>query len=305
MKKDIAKVNIIFHSADLDGWCSGAIARTFYEKLGYEIRMIPWNYGQNDPVINESEFIVAVDISLSIGFMRKVDVWIDHHKTAIEDSHNNEYDNISGSRIVGHSASLLAWKYFFMAGAPIEKAVSECPSVVYFVDRYDVWKNDDRDGVSWETVLEAQYGMRAMLKMPTTDDDYQKWKDRFDAKRYLDDDDILETGRIILNYQRQQDSRLCKARAFDIEFEGLIVAAINNPCSNSNTFKEYVNKDHHAVMSFSYDPKTCKWVVSLYGNNKGIDLSLIAKKYGGGGHANACGFSVDDINSIIKNRYPF
>jgi nanoRNase/pAp phosphatase (c-di-AMP/oligoRNAs hydrolase) len=44
------------------------------------------------------------------------------------------------------------------------------------------------------------------------------------------------------------------------------------------------------------------WNVSLYQNTltESPDLSVIAKKYGGGGHAGACGFMVKDINQILK-----
>jgi nanoRNase/pAp phosphatase (c-di-AMP/oligoRNAs hydrolase) len=37
-----------------------------------------------------------------------------------------------------------------------------------------------------------------------------------------------------------------------------------------------------------------KWVVSLY-TTKDIDVSEIAKKYGGGGHKQAAGFTCDKL----------
>jgi len=78
-----------YHSADLDGHCSGAIVKHFNP----ECEMFPINYGQTFPweKIQEDEWIYMVDFSLQpFEDMVKLNqscnlVWIDHHATAIED----------------------------------------------------------------------------------------------------------------------------------------------------------------------------------------------------------------------------
>jgi len=40
--------------------------------------------------------------------------------------------------------------------------------------------------------------------------------------------------------------------------------------------------------------KDKKWKISLY-STKEIDMSPIAKEYGGGGHAKACGMTLDSL----------
>ena len=40
------------------------------------------------------------------------------------------------------------------------------------------------------------------------------------------------------------------------------------------------------------------WNVSLYSDND-IDVSVIAKRNGGGGHRSACGFQVADIRDVL------
>jgi nanoRNase/pAp phosphatase (c-di-AMP/oligoRNAs hydrolase) len=44
-------------------------------------------------------------------------------------------------------------------------------------------------------------------------------------------------------------------------------------------------------MPFSFDGD--EWIISLYSRN--IDVSEIAKKYGGGGHKGAAGFHCKDL----------
>ena len=53
-------------------------------------------------------------------------------------------------------------------------------------------------------------------------------------------------------------------------------------------------------MAFKYDGKIKKWVVSLYTTKINIDVSKIAKLYGGGGHKGAAGFVSDDINLFLN-----
>lgn len=59
------------------------------------------------------------------------------------------------------------------------------------------------------------------------------------------------------------------------------------------------NKDLDFIMMISYSD------IGLRGKNK-VDLSEIAKKYGGGGHFNAAGFPIngkENINMILENVY--
>ena len=86
----------IYHSRDFDGWSSAAIVRTIWP----EIELIGWDYDMELPELPDSKNIIMVDISLvreedketnPMLFMIELAkrstqlVWIDHHKSAIED----------------------------------------------------------------------------------------------------------------------------------------------------------------------------------------------------------------------------
>lgn len=289
------KANIVFHSADLDGHCSGVVCYMGLLAMGYmpdDITMIPWNYGQPVPECKQGEDYVLTDISFPLDDMllyqlhaREL-VWIDHHKSAIEEM--RQLGKIPGLQRVGDSASLLAWEFYF-TGQPL-------PEAVYWVDRYDVWKKDNPVN-PWDMVLDAQFGLRYHTSIPTDEKSLEHWESiirKDDAVFY-----IRQDGKLLYDYEAKQNKIHC-SRAFDLTFHGLKFAAINNPMSGSLVLESYKRDYHDALMVFGYDPKINAWRVSLYENGKDIDLTVIAKEYGGGGHRNACGFQVDDINEVIS-----
>lgn len=284
---------IIYHKADLDGFCSAAIARLHFNAKREDVVMVGHDYHLPSPMsmIKEDDAVVMVDISLKSDQMLLLAlygaVWIDHHKTAIADAEKDGYmQHMKGSRKVGDSASLLAWKYFF----PNKRV----PDVVYWVDRYDVWKK----GADWKEVLEVQYGMRATLGDPLIESEYHKWLALLQGASNMGQ--IHETGVTITNFSRKENEVRC-SRAFDIHYDGLRIAAVNAFPGGSTVLESYAVKDHDALMVFGFNGKD--WSISLYHNDKSLnkpDLSVIAKRFCGGGHAGACGFTIKNIDEFVN-----
>ena len=71
---------------------------------------------------------------------------------------------------------------------------------------------------------------------------------------------------------------------------------VNSGSANSLFFKDYDRKSEIDIfISYIRLPEN-HWTVSLYSNKQPeIDVSKIAKKYGGGGHAGASGFQCDEL----------
>lgn len=120
-----------YHSADLDGHCSGAIVKLAHP----ECEMIPINYGQEFPwdTIILGETVFMVDFSLPAGDMKALNLnsdlrWIDHHKSAIE-ALSGLY---KGIREIGLGACELVWRYCF-PNDPV-------PYAVHLLSVYDVWR---------------------------------------------------------------------------------------------------------------------------------------------------------------------
>ena len=84
-----------YHSADLDGHCSGAIIKRKYP----ECEMIGINYGQDFPwrSIEAKDQVFMVDFSLQpftdmIRLQGMCNLtWVDHHQTAISDARKHNF----------------------------------------------------------------------------------------------------------------------------------------------------------------------------------------------------------------------
>ena len=293
----------IYHSRDLDGWCSAAIVQKKFPGT----HLIGWDYGKPIPFdkLIPGEPVIMVDISFDMDSMVKVAknsgfnlTWIDHHISAINDynSFMVNYTTLGGEPFMtavlenGIAACEGTWKHFF-PNKPI-------PMAVELLGMYDTWRRDDIR--MWEAeILPFQMGMKLGCDSPETfpttffseglgyDTDYV-W-------------DIIEEGRVILNYQTQINKTQCGSNAFGLTFKGLRAICLNGGGFNSDVFKSVYDEDKHDIMMpFQFNGNY--WVVSLYTTKEDIDCSKLAKEMGGGGHRKAAGFQIDNIYKLLNQE---
>jgi oligoribonuclease NrnB/cAMP/cGMP phosphodiesterase (DHH superfamily) len=297
------KTTVIYHRADFDGLFCREIAKHFMP----DAELIGWDYG--DPLIPfPSEGAVYV-LDLSPECFAEVPkyqerlVWIDHHKSAIE-----KYPpTIPGYRIDGVAACRLAWQWFSKDHTDVVVQFNGLPSKEEFVCRkvseplavrlageYDIWDKRDPDAETF------QFGLRS------TELNDSKWNwlligdmgpDQAVPRRYntvvLS---LLQDGKLLQKYQQRNDT-FAMNNSFIAEWESLKFLALNTQAKNSLAFasKDIPETGHDALLKFSFNGKI--WDCSMYHakHNTGIDLSLIAVKYGGGGHKGACGFRAESL----------
>lgn len=279
----------IYHN-DEDGVCSAAIVNLSVNDCDF----YAINYGFNIPwnKIEKADRIFLLDFGLQpfneqiklLKMKGKKLIWIDHHKTALEDEIKSG-QKFEGIREIGKAGCELTWEYFY-PDTPM-------PKTVKMMGRYDVW-----DTYYHKDVMPFHYGM--LMKGYTPTDNI--WKNLFNGDSYyeeLDYDNILKIGRICQDYQMMRYSQFCKPYHFITCFEGLKFICCNSMNSNSNLFDGFFDENKmDAMLAFGWTGNT--WTVSMYSNKKGIDVGKIAKKYGGGGHANAAGFQCTDIPFPMK-----
>lgn len=290
---------VIYHSADYDGIFCREIARKFLP----DAELIGWNFGDPPvrPTATDKE-VYVLDLPVDKPFGIEPDriwpgcsnvIWIDHHKSAIE-SHPKQ---IPGYRIDGVSACRLAWQWLSQPGSkdvPLNWKARTMPCKQDFVDRtvkeplavrltgeYDIWDKRDPRADTF------QYALRSLDISPT------QWDGILSTNPCAEDcvEYWLKAGGAAQKYQARIDADVAKHRSFDLKWEGLNFMTINAVRCNSLTFEAAVRNDHDALLGFYWNGKV--WTVSLYHapHRKDIDLSLIAVKYGGGGHKGACGFT--------------
>lgn len=286
---------VIYHRADFDGLFSREIAKRHF---GDAAVYLGWDYGDPlPPRPANTDSLYMIDISVE-GLMDHPGlVWIDHHKSAME-----QYSaTIPGYRIDGVAACRLAWQWFnseLSPANPFCSAVSwNLPSKEHFVSRevreplavrlageYDVWdKRDPRAEL-------FQHGLRSV--------------DELDWPRLLSFDgpsdvhassyvtELLRGGEMLQRARQRENESIIKSQGFTLQFEGLTFIACNAARYNSLLFTAGLRPEHDGCLGFKWDGGKGKWSVSLYGvpGKPDIDFSAIARRYGGGGHKQACGF---------------
>jgi len=268
----------LYHSADLDGNCSGALIKMRYP----ECEMYGIDYGIDFPwgIIDPDEKIFMVDYSLQpFTDMIKLHellgdnlIWIDHHISAILES--EEYGkHIDGTRDSEFAACELVWNYI--------KSDTNTPTFVTLLGRFDVW--DHTDG----RVLPYQYGMKQYDCNPNNVD---FWHEMFDTERVVQ---IINEGEIILRYIKEDNTKYAKTNAFETELYGRKCIAINKLQASSIVFNSvWDNTKYDMMVAFGWRNKS--WVVTMYTDND-VDVSVIAKTFGGGGHKKAAGFQCNTL----------
>jgi len=286
----MSNIYVFYHSADLDGQSSAAIINLWY-KNKRTIQLIPIDHGEPFPweLIHSDDTVYVVDYVLS-PFKDMVQlnnicelIWIDHHKSAIEnynESIKNGAKGIKGLREIGRGACELVWNYMY--------PYDQLPESIYYLSLYDVWKHQEEPNS-----LYFQYGMKGIDNTnPSNEDLWEKLI--FNNNRNLMTD-IIKNGKVIIEYQRTQNKRLCEFVAFETDLDGFSAIAINNgPPGSSQRFESvWDNKKYDLMINFYR--KDHQWVISLYTDKNEVDVSNIAKGYGGGGHMQAAGMSLDTL----------
>lgn len=289
----------IYHSKDLDGYCSGAIVKRKYP----DAQLIGFDYGDSYSdlfdKIPQMQPIIMIDVSLTMAGMANLSAhsafqltWIDHHISAINEFKSFQHPDAQSITAIledGISACEGGWKYLF----PNEFT----PKAVTLLGMYDTWRNKDKE--LWDDeIMPFQYGMRMICSSAETFP--QHLLHAYSIQHNHDVvTDIIHVGKHILSYQKMQNERACKS-AFEFEFDGLRAICLNNGGANSQVFESVYDESKHDVMiPFVFTGK--HWTFSLYTTKENIDCSVIAKSRGGGGHKKAAGFQTKDIKEVFPS----
>ena len=265
----------IYHHNDLDGRCGGAIALRWAEgPISYRsIQLIELDYKDSVDVdsIQENERLVIVDFSFKPELMEKVlkktthITWIDHHKTAFEYKYSME---LAGLRDERYSGCELAWMHF--------RSLFPMPHSVKLIG--------DRDKWAWKFGQETTTFNQG-IKLYDTSPDSPFWDGLFTDDADVTIKYICKEGETCIRFRDSFCADYAKGYGFETEFEGHKAFAMGLYMFGSEAFGQRI-REYPLCLSFEFDGKN--YVVGLYSET--IDVSEIAKRYGGGGHKGAAGF---------------
>ncbi len=276
-------VTIIYHGNCPDGFGAALAAYLYfnqqasYKTIKKHIIYYKGKHGNAPPeCINHDVYIL--DFSYSRDHMQalchrahKV-ILIDHHISAYNELKDldQEFNNLTLLFDMQQSGAVLSWQYFHN---------SPTPELLLHIQDNDLWqfKLDNT-----RTILSAimSYPMKMRL-----------WNSWLNDKQALEK---LHAEGLILERQITRQIKHYKRAARMGKIAGYTVPVVNAPSSIGSELLHQLSEGHPFAAAYEDKPERRTWQLRS-GGEQAIDVSEIARLFGGGGHKNASGFSTENF----------
>jgi oligoribonuclease NrnB/cAMP/cGMP phosphodiesterase (DHH superfamily) len=280
------KTYVLYHGGCWDGFCAAWVAR---RHLPADTEYIPVQYWQPEPQMECNSMVYLLDFSYKRPEMRNMlsqmhlVIVLDHHKTAetelagLVDEFTMRPDlinNIPGSRLplihfdMSKSGGRLTWEHFHGSVKP--------NWLVEYTEDRDLW----RWKLDWSKEINAW-----LRSFPL---DFELWDDFSLVGPGCGAWDMrIDSGTSIIRRESQiVDEHVRHAR--EIEMAGHKILAVNATVLFSDIAGELAKDRPFGACYFDNGDGLRVW--SLRSRDGGIDVSEVARQFGGGGHRNAAGF---------------
>lgn len=260
----------IYHGGCDDGF--GA-AFAVWKRDGDCVTYHPGVYGVAPPDVTGLD-VAIVDFSykrpvmIELASKAKSILVLDHHKTAQADLDglSAECANVTVQFDMERSGAVMAWEYFHPA-APLPKFFE------YLQDR-DLWTKR-LPGVDEFTAALRSYPQ-----------DFATW-DRLYSEGAIH---LIEEGMAIQRYYRMLVEQ-AKKHAFTREIGGYRVPVVNASMFMSSEVAGELAEGNPFAAVYAETEKGVIWSLRSRAPD-GVDVSEVAKRFGGGGHKHAAGFTL-------------
>lgn len=265
------KTICIYHGNCADGFgAAWGFRHSLHGKID-NVEFYPGVYQEPPPDVQGKnvimlDFSYKRDVVLQMACAARNILIIDHHKSAAADLVNLP-SNVFTIFDINKSGAMLAWEYFNSDEPP--------PKLIEHIQDRDLWR------FKLPFTREIQAGL---FSHPY---DFDQWDDLMrdpHCARLRDDGIAIERKHF-------KDIReFIRVAAFRTD-----IAGYNVPCLNAPYFW---SSDAGHILAQAEPFAACYWrvpdgyVFSLRSASDGVDVSLVATQYGGGGHHNAAGFKV-------------
>lgn len=252
----------IYHRNCADGftaaWCAKLAGVTDFHAS---------QYGEAPPDVDGLD-VVVVDFSYPRDVLfamkeRARSIYVlDHHKSARAALEGLDFCLFDMER----SGAAMTWDYFF------PDLARKRPLLVDYVQDRDLWQ--------WR--LPSSREVNAVIGS------YEQTFENWDRLGGLDVREMHAEGAAILRYQDKLADQIA-ANAEEVEIDGHLVLVSNSGVLQSEVGERLAKGRPFGVVWFEREGEI---VLSLRSRAGGIDVSELARKFGGGGHAGAAGMRV-------------
>lgn len=270
---------VIYHAGCYDGFTAAWVANSVlkYEPEGCEL--FPATFGDAPPDVTGRD-VYVLDFSYPRQTMIEMAAKaasfqvFDHHQTAQVDCEGLEFCTFDMER----SGAGMAWDHF---QDPTDRH--------WLIDAVE-----DRD--LWRFRHEGSKAVHAYISSKPMN--LACWTEI--ANNALED--VVTWGGSILGVQRQYIEKVAESGVRMVVMFGRSVVVCNAPYVNCSELAHYLLEMNRAAeLSCTYYQNADRyWVYSLRSRSEDdVDVSAIAKVFGGGGHKHAAGFPLDEMHPAL------
>jgi oligoribonuclease NrnB/cAMP/cGMP phosphodiesterase (DHH superfamily) len=278
---------VIYHGGCIDGFGSALAVNQYYKKnnINKNILYFPGYFNSPPPNVQNKnvlicDFSYSKDITLNLISQAQNLLILDHHKSAeinlldIPDE-NKVFD-------MTHSGAYITWKYFFCD--------EEVPLLIKYIEDNDIWLKQMPFTSEVTSYIQS---------LPFEFIEYEKLLD----ENYMKNT-VIPTGIGMYKqneYYIKQAVKRATPKFLLIDNKYYFVCFLNTSILKSEIgnkiLSEYQLCDFSAMYNINDNkPET---FFSLRSEEDKADVSIIAVKYGGGGHRNAAGLTVNYICNML------
>ena len=247
------------------------------------------SYGQPVPEIPDGEEVIIADFSYPEPILREIAerahflTLLDHHKTAQEALSvfaATKPDNCLVTFDMAKSGAMLAWQEFVS-----EKDISLF--VRYIQDR-DLWTKA------------LPYHEEVTAYIHSYERDFDNWDYLHAAINEGNLEAVVTQGTAILRYKRERVKEIGKHHRIQSVGGYDNIPVVNAPYNFSSDVCDWLLDEHPTAKFSAYyfdrNDGLQQWGLR---SRKDFDCSVVAKMFGGGGHAQACGFQLNPSGARV------
>lgn len=260
----------IYHANCLDGFTAASFAHLIYPSADF----IAAHYGDAPPDCTDRDVLILDfsykrDVMIEIAKQAKSILIIDHHKTAEQDLIDLP-DNVITVFDMDKSGAMLAWQYF---------SDEPPPKLVQHVQDRDLWRFELPDTAAINAYLfSLEFDFIAWHEVGSKleiESEYEK---------------IVMAGEALERKHSKDVQTLIDLGARTSRISTYAVPVLNCPPMFASKAGHILAQGQLFAATY-YETKE-RVIYSLRSEKNGLDVSEIAKDFGGGGHKHAAGFSL-------------